>query len=128
MNSKAPEQLKPTIKISPADEEIAEMKSAIELQLRLTLARHIDNATKREIWMATCLAAREKIVDRFIETQAAHNKNDARRVYYLSLEYLMGRLLNVNLCNLGLMETVREALDELGFDLGVMCEEEHPTF
>lgn len=125
MNSKAPEQLKPTIKISPADEEIAEMKSAIELQLRLTLARHIDNATKREIWMATCLAAREKIVDRFIETQAAHNKNDARRVYYLSLEYLMGRLLNVNLCNLGLMETVREALDELGFDLGVMCEEEH---
>ena len=125
MNSKAPEHLKPTIKISPADEEIAEMKSAIELQLRLTLARHIDNATKREIWMATCLAAREKIVDRFIETQAAHNKNDARRVYYLSLEYLMGRLLNVNLCNLGLMETVREALDELGFDLGVMCEEEH---
>jgi len=84
------------------DSQVKEMKEAIERQLRLTLARHLDNATKREIWMATCLAVREKVVDRFIETQATHNREDARRVYYLSLEYLMGRLLNSNLCNLGL--------------------------
>ena len=64
---------------------VEEMKESIRRQLRLTLARHLDNATPRELWMATCLAVREKIIDRFIETQSAHNERDARRVYYLSL-------------------------------------------
>ncbi|MED5280617.1 MAG: glycogen/starch/alpha-glucan phosphorylase [Verrucomicrobiota bacterium] len=101
------------------------MKESIRRQLRLTLARHLDNATPRELWMATCLAVREKIIDRFIETHSAHNERDARRVYYLSLEYLMGRLLNSNLCNSGLREAVSSALGDLGFDLETLCEEEH---
>jgi glycogen phosphorylase len=108
----------------PSAELVAEIKKAIESQLRLTLARHFDNATKREVWMATCLAVRERIIDRFIETQAAHNQEQTRRVYYLSLEYLMGRLLNVNLCNTGLHQAVGSALSELGFDLEELCEEE----
>ena len=107
------------------DSQVKEMKEAIERQLRLTLARHLDNATKREIWMATCLAVREKVVDRFIETQATHNREDARRVYYLSLEYLMGRLLNSNLCNLGLFKATEKALAGLGFELNLLSEEEH---
>ena len=107
------------------DSQVKEMKEAIERQLRLTLARHLDNATKREIWMATCLAVREKVVDRFIETQATHNREDARRVYYLSLEYLMGRLLNSNLCNLGLFKAAEKALAGLGFELNLLSEEEH---
>lgn len=107
------------------DSQVKEMKDAIERQLRLTLARHLDNATKREIWMATCLAVREKVVDRFIETQATHNREDARRVYYLSLEYLMGRLLNSNLCNLGLFKATEQALAGLGFELNLLSEEEH---
>jgi starch phosphorylase len=109
----------------PPLELVKEMKEAIERQLRLTLARHFDNATKREIWMATCLAVRERIIDRFIETQAAHNREETRRVYYLSLEYLMGRLLNVNLLNTGLHQAVGAALGELGFDLSELGEEEH---
>jgi len=108
----------------PSAELVAEIKKAIESQLRLTLARHFDNATKREVWMATCLVVRERIIDRFIETQAAHNQEKTRRVYYLSLEYLMGRLLNVNLCNTGLHQAVGSALSELGFDLEELCEEE----
>ena len=104
---------------------VEEMKESIRRQLRLTLARHLDNATPRELWMATCLAVREKIIDRFIETQSAHNERDARRVYYFSLEYLMGRLLNSNLCNSGLREAVSSALGDLGFDLETLCEEEH---
>ena len=96
------------------------------MELRLTLARHFDNATKREVWTATCLVLRKRIIDRFIETQAAHNEGSGtRRVYYLSLEYLMGRLLNVNLCNTGMRDAVEAALSELGFDLGLLCEEEH---
>jgi len=109
----------------PPPELVREIKEAIERQLRLTLARHFDNATKREVWMATCLVVRERIIDRFIETQAAHNREGTRRVYYLSLEYLMGRLLNVNLRNTGLHQAVGSALSELGFDLSELGEEEH---
>ena len=75
--------------------------------------------------MATCLAVREKVVDRFIETQATHNREDTRRVYYLSLEYLMGRLLNSNLCNLGIRDVVKEALHDMGYDFDMLSEEEH---
>ena len=110
---------------SDMDALVNDMKGAIVHQLRLTLARHLDNATKREIWMATCLAVREKVVDRFIETQAVHNQEDVRRVYYLSLEYLMGRLLHSNLCNLGLDKVVQQALADLGFNYEALSEEEH---
>ena len=104
---------------------VAEVKNAIKRQLRLILARDLGSASKAELWKATSLAVREMMVDRFIETQKEHSKQDTRRVYYLSLEYLMGRLLNVNLTNLKLKEPVEKALSELGFELGVLCEEEH---
>ena len=116
-----------TSSISPtvSEEMVQNMKDAIERQLRLTLARHSENATKREMWMATCLAVREQVVDRFIETQAVHNQQDVRRAYYLSLEYLMGRLLHSNICNLKLDQVVRKALEDMGFDYEALSEEEH---
>ena len=104
---------------------VENVKNAIQHQLRLILARDLGSATKSELWMATSLAVREMMVDRFIETQKEHSKQDTRRVYYLSLEYLMGRLLNVNLTNLGLKEAVTEALSALGFELDVLYDEEH---
>lgn len=111
---------------SHVDDELVEnLKSAIQRQLRLILARDLGSATKQELWMATSLALREMMVDRFIETQKEHSKQDARRVYYLSLEYLMGRLLNVNLTNMGLKKAVSDALSDLGFDLDVLYDEEH---
>ncbi len=115
-----------SINDSQAEEELVEnLKNAIQKQLRVVLARDLGSATKSELWMATSLAVREMMIDRFIETQKEHNKKDARRVYYLSLEYLMGRLLNVNLTNLKLKTAVSEALSELGFELDVIYEEEH---
>ena len=104
---------------------VAEVKDAIKHQLRLILARDLGSATKYEIWMATSLAVKEMMIDRFIETQKEHSHQDTRRVYYLSLEYLMGRLLNVNLSNLGLSGAVEKALDDLGFDFDMLCEEEN---
>jgi starch phosphorylase len=104
---------------------VAEVKNAIKHQLRLILARDLGSATKSELWMATSLAVKEMMIDRFIETQKEHSKEDTRRVYYLSLEYLMGRLLNVNLTNLGIKGAVDEALSELGFQLDDLSEEEH---
>ena len=103
---------------------VAEVKNAIKHQLRLILARDLGSATKSELWMATSLAVKEMMIDRFIETQKEHSKEDTRRVYYLSLEYLMGRLLNVNLTNLGIKGAVDEALSELGFQLDDLSEEE----
>ena len=115
-----------TIHVDKTEESlVAEVKDAIKHQLRLILARDLGSATKSELWMATSLAVKEMMIDRFIETQKEHSKQDTRRVYYLSLEYLMGRLLNVNLSNLGLKHAVEEALSELGFQLDVLSEEEH---
>ena len=111
--------------LSGQDGLVEEMKTSILCHLRLTMARHLSNATRRELWMATSLAVRDQLIDRFIETQAVHSKAGTKRVYYLSLEYLMGRLLNVNLHNCGLREPVRQALSELDQDLEELCEEEH---
>ena len=101
------------------------LKDSIKRHLRLTLARHLKNASKREIWMATCYAVRDQVVDRFINTQSKHSEAKTRRVYYLSLEYLMGRLLNSNLCNAGVLEEAKVVLDDLGYDLDELLEEEH---
>ena len=118
----------PALSIDPQtageDGMVEEMKTSILRHLRLTLARHLSSATRQELWTATSLAVRDQIIDRFIETQRVHNVSGTKRVYYLSLEYLMGRLLNVNLHNSGLREPVRGALSELARDLDELCEEE----
>ncbi len=112
-------------KLEGEDDVVEEMKASILRHLRLTLARHLSSATRQELWMATSLAVRDQVVDRFIETQRVHNQSRTKRVYYLSLEYLMGRLLNVNLLNSKLQEPVRQALAELDRDLDELCEEEN---
>ena len=111
--------------VAPGEDLVGEMKTSILRHLRLTMARHLSNATRRELWMATSFAVRDQLIDRFIETQSVHSSSETKRVYYLSLEYLMGRLLNVNLHNCGLREPVRQALSELGQNLEELCEEEH---
>jgi starch phosphorylase len=114
-----------SVATEPAPQSGVSLKDSIKRHLRLTLARHLKNASKREIWMATCYAVRDQVVDRFINTQSKHSEAKTRRVYYLSLEYLMGRLLNSNLCNAGVLEEAKVALDDLGYDLDELLEEEH---
>lgn len=100
------------------------IKTSILNHLRYTLARHPESATKDEWWTATCYAVRDRMLDRFMKTQATHHKKKVRRAYYLSLEYLMGRLLVNNLHNSGLFEPTREALADLGQDFGEIADEE----
>lgn len=100
------------------------MKDSISNHLRYTLARHAESATKDEWWTATCLAVRDRILERFMETQKTHAEQKVRRAYYLSLEYLMGRLLVNNLHNSGLFEQTRDALTELGQDFNEVADEE----
>ncbi len=104
---------------------VSELKDAIVHHLRQSLARTPEGAFPQEVWTAVCLSVRERILDRFMLTQKTHIEKDVRRVHYLSLEYLMGRLLTSNLCNLGIKAELDQALAELGFDLSELCEEEH---
>ena len=100
------------------------IKTSISNHLRYTLARHPESATKDEWWTATCLAVRDRMLDRFMKTQGVHHKKKVRRAYYLSLEYLMGRLLVNNLHNSGIFEQTRDALAELGQDFNKIADEE----
>src|SRR5699024_4824886 len=82
-------------------------------------------ATDRDWWTATANMVRDLIVDRMIRTIQTHRKKNARRAYYLSLEYLMGRLLINNLLNAGILEQTQQALKELGFDFEEIVDEEY---
>lgn len=100
------------------------LKLSILNHLKLTLARDTDSATKRDWWIATCHAVHDRILERFIRTMAVHNDQNVRRVYYLSLEYLMGRMLRNNVWNSGLYDATNEALAELGLKLEDLEEQE----
>jgi starch phosphorylase len=100
------------------------MKTSILNHLKFTLARDTNSATKRDWWIATSHAVHDRILERFIHTMETHHNENVRRVYYLSLEYLMGRMLNNNIWNAGLRKPTEEALGELGLDLNELVDEE----
>jgi starch phosphorylase len=100
------------------------LRSLIERHLISTLARHGGSATPRDWWVATALAVRDTIHERMIATQGVHNACNARRLYYFSLEYLMGRMFGNNLLATGLMDTARAALHSLGQDFDTIRETE----
>src|SRR5471032_431809 len=90
------------------------MKSLILRHLTSTLARYAPNATLRDWWVASSLAVRDAIHERMIATQEVHNAQNVRRIYYYSMEYLMGRLYESNLLATGLTKAVEDALASLG--------------
>lgn len=100
------------------------IKTSIMNHLKYTLARDPVTATKRDWWISTCHAVHDRILERFIATMGVHNEKNVRRVYYLSLEYLMGRLMMSNIINAGLYEATEQALADLGYDLREMANEE----
>ncbi|HKB57894.1 MAG TPA: glycogen/starch/alpha-glucan phosphorylase [Lacunisphaera sp.] len=100
------------------------MRSLIERHLVSTLARHAGSATPRDWWVATALAVRDHIHERMIATQGVHNAQNVRRIYYLSLEYLLGRLFGNNLLATGLMGAAQSALTSLGQDFNKIRESE----
>ena len=100
------------------------LKISILNHLKFTLARDIRGARPRDWWLCLCLSVRDRILERFITTQATHNRRNVRRVYYLSLEYLMGRLLRDALHNTGLYDHARQAIEELGLDFERIVDEE----
>lgn len=102
---------------SPIDCSAESLKIAIRDHLVHNRAKDPETANPNDWWVALSLTVRDRIMERSSETRKTHRANNVRRVYYLSLEYLMGRLLKNNLINTGLLDNARIALGELGKDL-----------
>lgn len=96
-------------------------KEALKTEFLGNLIRHqahsAASATQGDWWRAVCLAVRGRVMQQACKGHEEHKKQNVKRVYYLSLEYLMGRLLENNLVNLGILHECRAALNELGQDL-----------
>ena len=75
--------------------------------------RTIDEATPQQVFQAVSFAVKDAVIDDWIATQKVFDETGAKKVYYLSMEFLMGRALGNNLINLGAQKEVREALEEL---------------
>ncbi|MDP9348338.1 MAG: glycogen/starch/alpha-glucan phosphorylase [Gemmatimonadota bacterium] len=100
------------------------LKRAISEHVTYTLARDRARATERDLYVSTALTIRDQLAERWAATQAAYRENDAKRVYYLSLEFLMGRTLGNAMISLGLEGATAEALEQLGYDLEALQERE----
>jgi glycogen phosphorylase len=93
-------------------------------RMTYSVVRDEYTATRHDNYRALALSIRDQVVERWFSTQEHYYKTDAKRVYYLSLEFLLGRSLVNNLINLRASSIYREAMDDLGYDLDDLKEEE----
>src|SRR6201991_1590220 len=100
-----------------AEEALVEIKAAVLAKLVLAVGKDAGSATDRDWFLAAALAIRDRIIHRWLASERASNAKGSKRVYYLSLEFLIGRLWSDVLCNLGLGEGFCAALGALGVDL-----------
>lgn len=101
-----------------------EFKKSIIENVKNQYRRTNDEATPQQIFQAVSYAIKDVIIDDWIATQKQFDETGAKKVYYLSMEFLMGRALGNNIINLGAKKAVKEALEELGFDLNAIEDQE----
>ena len=99
-------------------------KKEVENNVKSLYRRTVDEATPQQLFQAVSYAVKEAIIDDWIATQNQYKKDDPKTVYYMSMEFLMGRALGNNLINMTAYKEVKEALDEMGIDLNVLEDEE----
>ena len=95
-------------------------KKEVITNVKTLFRKPIEEATPQQVFQAVSYAVKDDIIDRWIATHKEYEKKNVKTVYYLSMEFLMGRALGNNLINLTYYDAVKEALDELGFDLNVI--------
>ena len=99
-------------------------KNDVKENVRTLYRKEIEEATPQQIFQAVSYAVKEAIVDDWLATQKTYEKEDPKTVYYMSMEFLMGRALGNNLINMTAYKEVKEALDEMGIDLNVVEDQE----
>ena len=107
-----------------AKRSAAGLRQQFERHLRRTLAKDRYSATDRDRYYALALTVRDRLIDRWIATQQTHHKNNVKRIYYLSLEFLMGRLLENNVINLQMEDVCRTAMSQEGLNWEALREYE----
>ncbi len=104
--------------------EASSLGERIAQNLKYSMGKRISHATPEDIFYALGLAVREFMIDRFFETEEKYHKKDVKAMYYLSLEYLIGRSLSNNLINLGMYDLCVDALKKIGISLSDIIETE----
>ena len=99
-------------------------KRSVLYNVKTLYRKTLEEATPQQIFQAVSYAIKDAVVDHWMETQKQYEKQDPKMVYYMSMEFLMGRALGNNIINLQAYYTVEEALNELGVDLNVIEDQE----
>ena len=97
---------------------------SVKYNVRTLFRKEIEEATEQQIFQAVGYAVKDAIMDEWIATQKEYEKSDPKIVYYMSMEFLMGRALGNNLINLTFYDEVKEALEEIGLDLNTIEDQE----
>ena len=101
-----------------------EIKREIQSNVKRLYRKEFEEASPQEIYQAVSLVVKDGIIDNWLATQNAMEEQDPKTVYYMSMEFLMGRALGNNLLNLCVYDDFKAALDELGFDISVIEDQE----
>ena len=99
-------------------------KQSVKDNVKFLYRKTLEEATKEQVFQAVSYTVKDVIIDNWLETQNAYEEQDPKVLYYMSMEFLMGRALGNNLINLGAYGEVKEALEELGFDLNCIEDQE----
>ena len=99
-------------------------KESVKENVKFLYRKTLEEATQEQIFQAVSYTVKDVIIDDWLESQNAYQEKDPKIVYYMSMEFLMGRALGNNLLNLTAYDEVREALEELGLDLNVIEDQE----
>ena len=99
-------------------------KESVKENVKFLYRKKLEEATQEQIFQAVCYTVKDVIIDNWLATQKAYDEQDPKIVYYMSMEFLMGRALGNNLINLCAYGEVKEALEELGFDLNCIEDQE----
>lgn len=100
------------------------IKLSFQTNREYALAKDQYTATLYDDFLATSIAIRDRLIERWIATQQRYHDENLKRVYYFSMEFLIGRLLNTNILNLGLWDQTKRALEELGLEMDQISEQE----
>ena len=104
--------------------EKEEFKKSVKENVKFLYRKTLEEATQEQIFQAVSYTVKDVIIDNWLKSQKAYEKQDPKIVYYMSMEFLMGRALGNNLINLGTYGEVKEALEELGLDINCIEDQE----